>query len=155
MNGRAFTGRHFAAVMLGGFGVVIAVNLAMAVLAARSHPGMVVESSHVAGQKFNGWLEAGRAQRARGWDVAVTMDGRILQVDASNALKAPLLDAAVEARVRHPLGQEEAAVLMLADAGAGRYRGTVPVPPGQWDVELRVRRGGEQHWMKTRIQVAG
>lgn len=155
MSGRGFTGRHFAAVMVGGFGLIIAVNLLMAVLAMRSHPGMVVDSSHVAGQKFNGWVEAGRAQRARGWHVTARMDGSVLEVVAMNALGEPLPGAGVEARVRHPLGKEEAAVLALVDVGAGRYRAPLAVPPGQWDVELRVRQAGDLHWMKTRVRVPG
>lgn len=155
MSGGGFSGRHFAIIMVAGFGVVILANLAMAVLATRSHPGMVVESSHVAGQKFNDWLAAGRAQKAQGWTVTAGMDGRVLDVMALNALGRPLKDATVEARVRHPLGAEEAAVLTLAQAGDGHYRAAMPVPPGRWDVELWVKRGGERHWLTTRVLVSG
>lgn len=155
MSSRTFTGRKFALLMVAGFGVVIAVNLALAVLAARSHPGMVVESSHVAGQKFNAWLEAGRQQRAQGWAVTATVaDGRMLDVLALDPQGRPLPEATIEARVRHPLGADEAAVVVLAHAGGGHYRAPLAVPPGQWDVEIHVRRGAETHWMRTRVRVA-
>src|SRR5687768_10998939 len=69
-----FTGRHMAAIICTFFGVVIAVNMLMAVLATRTFGGTVVDNSYVASQKFNGWLAQARAQQSLGWQESVRLD---------------------------------------------------------------------------------
>ena len=61
-----FTGRHMLAAMLAFFGVIIAVNITMAVFAQTSWTGFVVRNSYVASQEFNGKVAAARAQAALG-----------------------------------------------------------------------------------------
>ena len=70
--GRTFTGRHMAMIMVGFFGVIIAVNFTMARFATATFGGIVVENSYVASQEFNGWLEEAEKQRALGWDAVTT-----------------------------------------------------------------------------------
>ncbi len=53
MAEREFTGRHAAAVFVGAFAVIIAVNVALAVSAVRTFPGLEVANSYVASQEFN------------------------------------------------------------------------------------------------------
>ncbi|PKP89530.1 MAG: hypothetical protein CVT75_12940, partial [Alphaproteobacteria bacterium HGW-Alphaproteobacteria-14] len=74
-----FTGKHMAMVFIGGFGVVIAVNLVMATFAVSSFHGVVVDNSYVASQKFNGWMDEAEKSRALGWQVEARQlaDGRI------------------------------------------------------------------------------
>ena len=73
-HARPFTGWHMTAILVAGFAVVIAVNMAMATIAVRSFGGTVVENSYVASQKFNGWLAQARAQEKLGWRDRVTLD---------------------------------------------------------------------------------
>ncbi len=73
-----FTGRHMLILMVLFFGVIIGVNLTMAILAGRSWTGLVVKNSYVASQKFNADLRAAREQRQRGWQSSLTYtDGKI------------------------------------------------------------------------------
>uniref|UniRef100_UPI00286E75F7 FixH family protein n=1 Tax=Sandarakinorhabdus sp. TaxID=1916663 RepID=UPI00286E75F7 len=72
---RGFTGRHMWMVMIGFFGLVIAVNFTMAWLASSTFGGTIVDNSYVASQKFNGWLQAARAQKALGWTARLGLDG--------------------------------------------------------------------------------
>src|SRR5690554_7987410 len=75
---REFTGRHMLFVMLAFFGVIITVNVTMAVLANRSWTGLVVGNTYVASQEFNERTERGRAQIALGWEPALTVEpGRL------------------------------------------------------------------------------
>ena len=76
----AFTGKHMAAVFIGGFGVVIAVNLVMASYAVGSFHGTVVDNSYVASQHYNGWLKQATASRALGWQAVPhrRADGRVV-----------------------------------------------------------------------------
>lgn len=145
-----FTGRHAALVICGGFAIVIAVNLTLAVMASRSHPGLVVDNSYVASQNFNGWLEAGRAQKALGWTVTTINKGGMLEIQASNALGNPLTGLTAKATVTHPLGAEPAQALTLNDLGNGRYA-VGPLPHGQWIAEIRLNRGAERYYLKKRL----
>lgn len=145
-----FTGRQAALVICGGFAIVIAVNATLAVLAGRSHPGMVVENSYVASQNFNGWLEAGRKQRALGWTVTATASEGVMTIEATDAQGAPLTGLVGETTVTHPLGAEPARKLALTDEGGGRYTAG-PLSHGQWIAEIRLHRGEQSFYLKKRL----
>ncbi|MFD1342574.1 FixH family protein [Litorisediminicola beolgyonensis] len=69
------TGRHVAAVFVFGFGIIIAVNIALAVNAVSTFPGLEVPNSYIASQEFDARREA---QEALGWSVAAEYrDGRL------------------------------------------------------------------------------
>ncbi len=66
---RTLTGGHVLAMFIGGFGIIIAVNLLLAYSAVRTFPGLETDSSYVASQTF----DADRAaQDALGWTVDLT-----------------------------------------------------------------------------------
>jgi len=150
-----FTGRHAALVLGGGFAINIAVNLTMATLATRSHPGLVVQNSYVASQQFNGWLEAGKAQKALGWTVDAEADGGRLILDATGALGAPLEGLKAVATVSHPLGRDAPLTVTLAEEAPGRYAAPHGLTPGQWLVEVRLTRGGDSFYLDKRLVVPG
>ena len=77
-----FTGRHMAAILIGFFAVVLAVNLMLARLASSTFGGVVVENSYVASQHFNRWLDAAAAERSLGWKAQASRraDGRVAVV---------------------------------------------------------------------------
>jgi nitrogen fixation protein FixH len=72
---REFTGWHMLGLMVGGFGIIIAVNLTLAWNAVATFPGLETRNSYVVSQQF----EADRAaQNALRWDVEATIiDGRL------------------------------------------------------------------------------
>lgn len=148
-----FTGRMALAVIGGGFAVVIAVNLTLATLASRSHPGLVVQNSYVASQKFNGWLAEGRAQKAMGWKVAASADAATLSLSAENALGAPLSGLTAVATLEHPLGAQPSRDLPLAEVAPGRYAAPHGLAAGQWRAEVRLSRGSERFYLPARLLV--
>lgn len=153
MNSTPFTGRKALAVIGGGFAIVIAVNVALAVFASRSHPGLVVENSYVASQKFNGWLEQGRAQKALGWTVAANADPLKLTVTATNALGAPLTGLTAVASLEHPLGAEPTRNLPLVETAPGTYTAPHGLSAGQWLSEVRLSRGNDRYYLATRLHI--
>lgn len=138
---RGFTGRHMLTVMVCFFGVVIAVNVTMATLAARTFGGTVVDNSYVASQRFNRWLAEGRAQERLGWTARLGLDGgrrlRVILTDRSGALGG----AEVDAVARHPLGRANDVTLRFRSAGNGIYVSHDPLPAGRWQIHLTVHRG--------------
>lgn len=153
MSSTSFSGRKTLAVFVGGFAVVIAVNLTLAVLSSRSHPGLVVDNSYVASQKFNGWLEQGRAQKALGWTVAATADPLKLSVTATNALGAPLTGVTAVASLEHPLGAEPTRNLPLVETAPGTYTAPHGLSAGQWLSEVRLQRGNDRFYLATRLHI--
>jgi nitrogen fixation protein FixH len=86
MTTKPFSGRHAAAILIAFFGVVIAVNVTMAMFATRTFGGTVVDNSYVASQKYNGWLAEARRQKQLGWTASASLDaGRRVMVDLNAA----------------------------------------------------------------------
>lgn len=141
---RPFTGRHMAAIMVGFFAVVIAVNLFMAREASATFGGVVVENSYVASQRFNRWLGEAEAGQALGWkvDLARRGDDRITVslhgVDAGSI--------AVSAVARHPLGRQADVALRMLPDGMGSFVSTEPLPAGRWRLRVEVGTDGGKHW---------
>lgn len=134
MNKR-FSGRHMTAILLAFFGVVVAVNLTMAMVATRTFGGTVVENSYVASQKYNGWLEAARKQQQLGWTIEPRLDEQ-RHVNVSISVDG----ARISGFARHPLGREADVPLTFGDD----LRSAQVLPPGRWAVHLLVRRGDDE-----------
>lgn len=141
---RDFTGRHMLAVMIAFFGVVIAVNVVMATLAAKTFSGTVVDNSYVASQQFNRWLAEGRAQERLGWNARLAVgDDRHVQVALSDRT-GPIDGAEVHAIARHPLGRAQDLAFSFRASGAGVYVSDRPLPVGRWHVSFEMRRGADE-----------
>lgn len=141
-----FTGRHMLFAMIGGFGIVMAVNFYMASLATSGFGGVIVQNTYVASQKFNGWLNEAERSQALGWDVRIerSRDDRLL-VTASDVPQG----ADVRAVARHPLGRLPDSGLQFSPAGCGRFLSTSALPAGRWVVRLEIA-AGEDVWRGER-----
>ncbi|MEM9787636.1 MAG: FixH family protein [Pseudomonadota bacterium] len=74
---REFTGWHMLALMVGGFGIIITVNLTLAYNAVATFPGLEARNSYAVSQEF----QAKRAaQNALRWDVDASLVGGVLTV---------------------------------------------------------------------------
>lgn len=137
---KAFTGRHMAAILVAGFGVVITVNLVMARLAVSTFGGVVVENSYVASQEFNRWLDQAEQARALGWEPRATFldDARVQVEFAAEASPRELSGTA-----RHPLGRMPDTALTFFPVEPGRFVSSAPLAPGRWTLRLEGRAGAD------------
>ncbi|MBA4766937.1 MAG: FixH family protein [Porphyrobacter sp.] len=135
-----FTGKHMAAIFVGGFAVVIAVNLFMASQAVGSFHGTVVDNSYVASQNYNGWLRQAAASKALGWQAVPhrRADGRVVV----ETLAVPA-GARITGTAAHPLGLHAATPLTFAPLGKGSWISNETVQAGRWQVRLAIRAGDE------------
>lgn len=131
-SGRPFTGRHMLVLIVGFFGVVIAVNITMAVVASTSWTGLVVQNSYVASQEFEEKRLAHAAQRAAGWTAKFDYAAGTARIVVSDAAgnPVPLTDVAIA--VNRPVGGHDDQVLALAPA-AGGYAASLDLAPGIWE----------------------
>jgi nitrogen fixation protein FixH len=135
---QGFTGRHMLIVMISFFGLVIAVNLTMARLASDTFGGSIVANSYVASQRFNGWLQAARDQKALGWQSDLALDDQrhvVLTMDGPGFVAT--------GSAHHPLGRAPDVPLAFASDGAGRLVSAETLPGGRWQVRMRVSRDGK------------
>ena len=150
---RAFTGRKLAAIIVGFFAVVIAVNVTMATLASRTFSGAIVKNGYVASQDFNDWLKAGRRQAALGWTVGVHTEGDLIVVSALGRDGKPLSGLSVTATLARPLAAKEEAVLRLHRRASGDYAVTHALAPGQWEALIQLKDGAHSYRLDDRINV--
>lgn len=139
LTAKPFTGRHMAAILVAGFGVVIAVNVTMASLASSTFGGVVVENSYVASQHFNRWLDEAEKEKTLGWKIEAgrSADGRV----AARIAQVPH-GAAITAVARHPLGRRpDTALTFRADAN-GTWVSDEALPAGRWTLRFTVEAGG-------------
>lgn len=136
---RTFTGRHMAAIMVGGFGLVVAVNFGMAFVAVSTFGGVTVENSYVASQEFNDWLDHAASDQALGWSATLARDeaGRVV----ATTREVPM-GAQVEAIARHPLGRLPDRTLTLLPQGDGVFVSTAALPATRWKVRLSISADG-------------
>ncbi len=138
-----FTGWHMLAILLAFFGVVIAVNLAMARLASSTFSGIVVENGYVASQHFNGWLAQAASERTLGWKAEVVRggDGHLL-VRIAGLGAGP---ARLRGTAQHPLGAIADQHLGFVRQPDGSFRSAAPIGAGRWRVLLEVH-AGDKVW---------
>jgi nitrogen fixation protein FixH len=137
---RPFTGRDMAFVIVGFFGLVVAVNFTMAWFARDSFGGLVVDNAYVASQKYNGWLAAARDQERLPWQAE---QGLGADRHVTLSLKGAGGSFTATAVAEHPLGRAPDLALAFATGADGTLRSTEALPPGRWNVRTTVNRGSE------------
>jgi nitrogen fixation protein FixH len=136
----SFTGKHMALIFVGGFGIVIAVNVLMASIAVGSFHGTVVDNSYVASQNYNGWLKQAAASEALGWQAMPRRreDGRVV-IETLAVPAAATLTAAAE----RPLGSREDTQLAFVPLGKASWVSDKALAPGRWRLRIAIRAGGQ------------
>lgn len=131
---RPFSGWHMLAIMVVFFGVVIAVNITLAVLSSGTWTGLVVENSYVASQEFQDKLDALHAQQALGWEFTFAYgDGTALLSVADGEGRMVDLGPGVELQFNRPIGESEDQTLHMVRASDGTYTAETALHPGAWD----------------------
>ncbi len=128
-SGRPLTGRAVLAMFVFGFGIIIAVNIVLAVFAVRTFPGLEVANSYVASQGF----DARRAAQQRlGWTVSVDYhDGR-LQLSLADAAGQPIRPADLTLVLGRPTeAADDVTEKLDADLGAD-----IALRPGRWRLDV-------------------
>lgn len=129
---RELTGRHVLIITLSAFGVIIAVNLAMAFLAVGSFPGVEVRNSYIASQTFD---RDRKAQRDLGWTVRAEHDGANLVIRVVDAAGNPPVLRDLSATVGRPT-HRRADVTPAFQAEGGVYRAPLALAPGNWTIQV-------------------
>jgi nitrogen fixation protein FixH len=151
-----FTGKHMLLIMLAFFGIVVAVNVLMAVAASSTWTGLVVANSYVASQEFQAREDAARVQRELGWRPALRVLAGRIQLTIIDSAGKPVELGEVTAQVNRPVGGREDRTLDLRRGADGAYEAPLALAPGVWELTVTAPQSpaGPFH-LRQRISVQG
>lgn len=132
---KPLTGRKVLLMFVAFFGVIIAVNVTMAVQAVKTFPGLEVANSYVASQTF----DADRAEQERlGWTVKPAFSNGVLTLEIRDrqGQPAPVAELAVLLGRTTMAAQDQRPELIFAN---GLYSAPVSLAPGAWLIHLEAR----------------
>src|SRR5262249_35220763 len=151
--GRPLTGRMVLIMLLGFFGLVIAVNLVMVREAISTFGGVDTPSSYQAGLDFKAEERAVAAQDALRWRV----DARLHRSDQGETVATPGIDPeanpfpglAANARFANPADERRDVPVALRETVRGPYAGVAVVGSGQWTFDVVIGRAGNRLFHST------
>ncbi len=129
------TGKHVLAITVGAFGIIIAVNVFMAVQAVRTFPGLEVANGYVASQSFDADR---KAQDALGWTLAQTYEAGKLRLVMTDADGLPAQVMALEVLVGRTTESKDDMTPDFARV-AGGFEADVPLAMGKWMLRVEAR----------------
>jgi nitrogen fixation protein FixH len=152
-QGRELTGWHVLAMFVGGFGIIIGVNVFMAWNAISTFPGMEVSSSYADSQTFDIRRDA---QEALGWDASVGIEGDMLILTLVDEAGRPVYPAELDALLTRPTNQTEDQTLVLTRGPNGTLTAPVEISEGRWRLRLTgVARDGTEYRHNITFEIRG
>lgn len=150
------TGRHIAIAMICFFGVVIGVNLTLAIFANSSWTGLIVKNSYVASQKFNSELESAERQRQRGWQADFEYRGKRFDLRLKNREGRELAGLAVALELGRAPHENDDLTRRLTERAAGLYSADIDLAAGLWVGVVTIRQAGSDPYRQNiRLTVPG
>lgn len=132
MAERQITGRQVFLGFAAAFGVIIAVNVFMAVKAVKTFPGLEVANSYVASQEFN---ERKAAQEALGWSIRADHSDGMLILQINDADGKPVRPKVLHAIVGRATSIAEDVEPVFAFNGTA-HEAPVELGGGNWNIRM-------------------
>lgn len=130
---RELTGRHVLAITLGAFGLIIGVNVVMAVQAVGTFPGIETKSSYIASQHFEAEREA---QRHLGWQARLQAEDGMLVLTLKDAAGQGVLPRSLSVQLRRPTHGRDDMTLALMPEAPGRWSAPSRLAAGNWNADV-------------------
>jgi len=127
------TGRHVLAITVGAFGIIIAVNVVMAVQAVRTFPGLEVANGYVASQTFDAER---KAQEALGWTVTPEYRNGRLTLAMTDAEGLPAAVRTLEVLVGRTTESKDDVTPVFTRI-AGVWEADVALARGKWMLKVQ------------------
>ncbi len=132
------TGRHVLFILMGFFGVMIAVNALFLYFALTTFNGLDRPQAYETGLRYNETLAAEQAQDALGWahTASVAADGRV-RLSFRDAAGAPVTRLKLAGTVGRPADARFDRALTFDEAEPGLYVSREPLAaPGTWIAKI-------------------
>jgi nitrogen fixation protein FixH len=153
---RELKGWHVLVMMLGFFGITIAVNVALTIYAIDTFSGEDVPKPYLRGLEYNRTLEERMAQTALGWNATI----EVIRENGGAAISAHIEDRngdarsalSVAATLRRPTDAHFDRTIDLVAVGGGNYEAVASdLAPGAWDVIVRAKSSGVAFEAQRRV----
>lgn len=142
-----FTGWHMLAIMIAFFGVIVGVNITLAVFASASWSGLLVKNTYVESQNFTRNTERRRqVQASLGWQADATVDAGVFSVRLTDEAGQPVYGATVSAAVGRPTHAGDDHTMQLVSVGEGTYQAPAGLAPGIWRADVTAVDSRRQPW---------
>jgi nitrogen fixation protein FixH len=152
MAEQKITGKHVLMIFVGAFSIIIGVNIALAVNAVRSFPGLEVKNSYVASQQFNTRRDA---QVALGWTAVATQTAGKVHLKITDADGKPVQVAQLNAVVGRATHLHDDRSPQFAFDGTS-YSAREDLGAGKWVLRLKaVAIDGTLFEQRLTVQRAG
>ncbi len=126
-------GKHVLAMMVGAFGLIIGVNIFMAVSAVRTFPGLEVKNSYVASQHF----DTDKAEQlALGWTVETKAEGDIFRVAITDETGAPVEVESISGTIGRPTSVVDDQTPEFVFDGKAYVAETGKLEEGNWNYRM-------------------
>ncbi|MEN2494915.1 MAG: hypothetical protein TECD_00825 [Hyphomicrobiaceae bacterium hypho_1] len=149
-----FTGWHLLVIFLVFFGVVIAVNVTMAVVAQRSWTGLVVNNTYVASQNFNSELAEARRQSQRGWISELRYVPGQVKLSLRDDRNQPVVLSNLVLAYGRPAYERADETSSFMHVGDGIYHAQVRLKPGIWLFRVSGGAGLNSYRRDSRVYVS-
>ena len=151
ISGKPLTGRFVFFCFAGAFGAILAANIALAVAAIGSFPGVEVKNGYVASQSFD---RERAAQEALGWSAAADYAAGRLVIRVTDRAGDPAPVSGFSLRVGRPTTAAfdvEPEII----ASATMEVAEIELAPGRWRLDVAATgRGGEAFRQMLTLTVA-
>ncbi|WP_027244668.1 FixH family protein [Leisingera daeponensis] len=149
---REFTGKHALMLFGGAFAVIIGVNIALAVSAVKTFPGLEVKNSYVASQEFD---TRRTAQEALGWSVYASSQGDQVRLEITDADGNPVEVAKLTATLGRATHVRDDQKPQFAFDGQA-YVAPADLGPGNWNIRMVARaKNGTEFTQRVILHVRG
>ncbi len=135
-SGFVLKGWHVAAMVVGFFAVVIAVDGLFLTLAYRTHPGQVAAKPYETGLLYNAEIKRFRDQQALGWRAATEARPGMLVLWMRDREGRPLTGLKPSALLQRPATEQGAMRLTFTETTPGQYEVRRDGLVGAWDVRI-------------------
>lgn len=142
----AFTGWHMLAIMVGFFGIVIGVNITLAVMAARSNTGLVVEDSYKAGLTYDRDMAKAKLDAAMDIHPKLHLVGDTLRVALVNSNGMPVDVKALNLTLGHPVSVTTDEVMTFTAETPGIFTSQARLTEGVWEGDLVATLSSGETW---------
>ncbi|MDA7426130.1 FixH family protein [Thalassococcus lentus] len=129
---KQFTGWHAAGVFVGAFTIIIGANVALAVSAVKTFPGVETKNSYVASQTFE---DRRIAQESLGWSVAARHTGGLLILSITDSDGRPVQVGSLKTTLGRPTHVKDDRTPAFAFDGKA-YVAREALAPGNWNIRM-------------------
>lgn len=155
------SGWWYPYIFVGGFLVVLSVNVALLFFATTTFNGLESRTAYQEGLAYNQAIAEEEKQKALGWTVAASVQPApsadaphraLVQLTAQDRDGKPLEGLTVEVTVRRPTVEGYDQHLLLTEISPGLYgQGTDLGMAGQWEVRAVATRGDDTYRLRDRF----